>query len=170
MCLYNIIFLSAINCTQPPFPVKNNDLGMYNWTAVDGVDPRPYASAIKYYCPRENWAYPSTGLNEVMVYCLRDGTWSNQFNIETCQSKGSSIRDIYFKPCPKRYSKPYTNMNIFQKSAQSNTNDMNIWKNVKTYTNHPRSLRNAPKSPQLMQENSPVTLRSTKLSLNHPKL
>ena len=113
---------SAINCTQPPFPVKNNDLGMYNWTAVDGVDPRPYASAIKYYCPRENWAYPSTGLNEVMVYCLRDGTWSNQFNIETCQSKGSSIRDIYFKPCPKRYSKPYTNMNTLQKSAKPNTN------------------------------------------------
>ena len=87
MCLYNIIFLSAINCTQPPFPVKNNDLGMFNWTAVEGVDPRPYATAIRYYCPRENWAYPSTGYNEVMVYCLKDGTWSNQFNIETCQSK-----------------------------------------------------------------------------------
>ena len=122
-CACTILFsFSAINCTQPPFPVKNNDLGMYNWTAVDGVDPRPYASAIKYYCPRENWAYPSTGLNEVMVYCLRDGTWSNQFNIETCQSKGSSIRDIYFKPCPKRYSKPYTNMNTLQKSAKPNTN------------------------------------------------
>ena len=81
MCLF-----SAINCTQPPFPVKNNDLGMFNWTAVEGVDPRPYATAIKYYCPRDNWAYPSTGFNEVMVYCLKDGTWSNQFNIETCQS------------------------------------------------------------------------------------
>ena len=62
---------------------------MFNWTAVEGVDPRPYATAIKYYCPRDNWAYPSTGFNEVMVYCLKDGTWSNQFNIETCQSKGS---------------------------------------------------------------------------------
>lgn len=67
--------------------MKNNDLGMYNWTAVEGVDPRPYATAIKYYCPRDNWAYPSTGFNEVMVYCLKDGTWSNEFNIETCQSK-----------------------------------------------------------------------------------
>ena len=82
-----VFLLPAINCTLPPFPVKNNDLGMFNWTAVEGVDPRPYATAIKYYCPRENWAYPSTGFNEVMVYCLKDGTWSNQFNIETCQSK-----------------------------------------------------------------------------------
>ena len=82
-----LLLFPAINCTLPPFPVKNNDLGMYNWTAVEGVDPRPYATAIKYYCPRENWAYPSTGFNEVMVYCLKDGTWSNQFNIETCQSK-----------------------------------------------------------------------------------
>ena len=82
-----VFLFATINCTQPPFPVKNNDLGMFNWTAVEGVDPRPYATAIKYFCPRDNWAYPSTGFNEVMVYCLKDGTWSNQFNIETCQSK-----------------------------------------------------------------------------------
>ena len=77
----------AINCTEPPFPVKNNDLGRYNWTGTDGVDPRPYATAIKYFCPRENWGYPSTGENEVTIYCRNDGTWSNEFNIETCMSE-----------------------------------------------------------------------------------
>lgn len=59
---------------------------MYNWTAVDGVDPRPYAAAILYYCPRDYWAYPTSGLSQVMVYCQRDGTWSNTVNIELCQS------------------------------------------------------------------------------------
>ena len=88
---FTLFLFPAINCTLPPFPVKNNDLGMYNWTAVEGVDPRPYATAIKYFCPRDNWAYPSTGFNEVMVYCLKDGTWSNEFNIETCQSKEVSF-------------------------------------------------------------------------------
>ena len=77
----------AINCTEPPFPVKNNDLGRYNWTGTDGVDPRPYATAIKYFCPRENWGYPSTGESEVTIHCRNDGTWSNAFNIETCMSE-----------------------------------------------------------------------------------
>ena len=72
---------------MPPYPVKNNDLGMYNWTGEEGVDPRPYATAITYYCPRENWAYPSTGLNQVTVYCRKDGSWSNELNIEACQSE-----------------------------------------------------------------------------------
>ena len=43
---------SAINCTEAPFAMRNNDMGMYNWTGVDGEDPRPYATAIKYHCPR----------------------------------------------------------------------------------------------------------------------
>ena len=52
------IFHSAINCTEPPFQVRNNDMGMYNWTGVDGEDPRPFATSIEYFCPREGWGYP----------------------------------------------------------------------------------------------------------------
>ena len=81
------IVISAINCTEPPFPVRNNDLGMYNWTGVDDVDPRPYAAAIKYYCPRDNWGYPSDGTNEKTIFCQKDGTWSNDADIEPCMSK-----------------------------------------------------------------------------------
>ena len=83
------LFSPAINCTEPPFPVKNNDLGRYNWTGTDGVDPRPYATAIKHFCPRENWGYPSTGDSEVTIHCRNDGTWSNAFNIETCMSESN---------------------------------------------------------------------------------
>ena len=59
---------------------------MSNWTGVEGVDPRPYATAIKYYCRREGWGYPSDGTKEKTIYCQRDGTWSNEENIETCMS------------------------------------------------------------------------------------
>ena len=79
--------LAAINCTEAPFPVYQNDLGMSNWTGTDGVDPRPYATAIKYYCRREGWGYASTGNNETTITCQWDGTWSNDANIETCVSK-----------------------------------------------------------------------------------
>ena len=81
-----ITFFAAINCTEPPFPVRNNDMGMFNWTGVDGEDPRPYATAIRYYCPREGWGYPSNGANETTIYCQKDGTWSNDENIESCIS------------------------------------------------------------------------------------
>jgi hypothetical protein len=54
---------------------------------VFGVDSQPYAIAIKYWCPREGWGYASDGANERIVYCMKDGTWSNQFNIETCMSE-----------------------------------------------------------------------------------
>ena len=37
----------AINCTSEPYLVRNNDMGMFNWTGVDGVDPLPYATAIR---------------------------------------------------------------------------------------------------------------------------
>ena len=82
---------AAINCTEAPFNVHQNDLGMSNWTGVDGVDPRPYATAIKYFCRRLGWGYPSNGLNETVVYCQNDGTWSNEVNIETCMSKYIAI-------------------------------------------------------------------------------
>ena len=62
-------------------------MGMFNWTGVDGVDPRPYSTAIKYFCPRAGWGYPSNGDNETTIYCQQDGTWSNEANIETCISK-----------------------------------------------------------------------------------
>ena len=61
-------------------------MGMFNWTGISGVDPRPYATAIKYYCPRPGWGYPSNGENETTIYCQQDGTWSNDANIETCIS------------------------------------------------------------------------------------
>ena len=41
---YTFLFISslisAINYTEPPFQVRNNDMGKYNWTGVDGEDPR----------------------------------------------------------------------------------------------------------------------------------
>ena len=64
-------------------------MGMFNWTGISGVDPRPYATAIKYYCPRPGWGYPSNGENETTIYCQQDGTWSNDANIETCISKSN---------------------------------------------------------------------------------
>ena len=75
-----------------------NDLGRSNWTRVFGVDSQPYAVAIKYWCPREGWGYASDGSNERMVYCLRDGTWSNQFNIETCQSESVVRLGVQISP------------------------------------------------------------------------
>ena len=78
---------SAINCTEAPYPVRNNDLGTYNWTDPTGYGPRPYATAVKYFCPRENWGYPSNGENEKVIYCQKDGSWSNVMDIETCISK-----------------------------------------------------------------------------------
>ena len=57
------IFHPAINCTEPPFQVRNNDMGMYNWTGVDGEDPRPFATSIEYFCPREGWGYPRSDLS-----------------------------------------------------------------------------------------------------------
>ena len=83
-----MFLFTAINCTEAPFAVRENDLGRSNWTGEDGVDPRPYATRIRYYCPRDGWGYPSNGLNEKIIYCQRDGSWSNDVNIETCMSKG----------------------------------------------------------------------------------
>ena len=82
-----VYIISAINCTEPPYPVRNNDLGTYNWTDPTGKGPRPYATAVKYFCPRENWGYPSNGENEKVIFCQKDGTWSNSMDIETCMSK-----------------------------------------------------------------------------------
>jgi hypothetical protein len=50
--MFFFVFL-AINCTSPPFPPPQNDLGMYNWTET-GSNPRPYASIIRYWCPRSH--------------------------------------------------------------------------------------------------------------------
>ena len=65
-------------------------MGKYNWTET-GEDPRPYATAIEYYCPRKGWGYPSTGEDRTTIYCQQDGTWSNDVNIESCISTS-----IYF--------------------------------------------------------------------------
>ena len=73
-----------INCTEMPFPVENNDLGKYNWTGIDGVDPRPFATQIRYYCPRRGWGFPSTGARETFITCEMDGSWSNLNAIEEC--------------------------------------------------------------------------------------
>ena len=43
----NSLIYLAINCTSEPFLVRNNDMGMFNWTGIDGEDPRPYATAIR---------------------------------------------------------------------------------------------------------------------------
>ena len=98
----------AINCTEPPFPVYQNDLGMSNWTGVDGVDPRPYATEIVYYCRREGWGYPSNGDNETTIQCNWDGQWSNDQNIESCVSKYHGHQDCFITiclselPCPSQ--------------------------------------------------------------------
>ena len=81
-------------------------MGMFNWTGISGVDPRPYATAIKYYCPRPGWGYPSNGENETTIYCQQDGTWSNDANIETCISMllliflALGINNACFQSCP----------------------------------------------------------------------
>ena len=67
--------------------MRNSNLGMYNWTAVEGVSPRPYATSVLYFCPVDGWAFPSTGLAQATVYCTRDGSWNNTDIIEECQSK-----------------------------------------------------------------------------------
>ena len=90
-----LLSLLATNCTEPPFPVAQNDLGMSNWTGVDGEDPRPFATQIKYFCRREGWGYPSTGENEQWINCQWDGQWSNYANIETCVSKSINFRKIF---------------------------------------------------------------------------
>ena len=40
-------YILAINCTEAPYNVRQNDLGMSNWTGIDGEDPRPYATQIR---------------------------------------------------------------------------------------------------------------------------
>ena len=74
-----------INCTEIPFPVENNDLGKYNWTGVQGIDPRPYATVIRYWYPRNGWGFPSNGEWEAYIYCEMDGYWSNLDTIEQCE-------------------------------------------------------------------------------------
>ena len=73
-----------INCTEPRFKPRMNDLGMYTWTGVDGIDPRPYSTEITYYCPVYGWGYPRDGLNQTTITCDMDGTWSNLLSIEMC--------------------------------------------------------------------------------------
>jgi hypothetical protein len=71
-----------INCTEIPFPVENNDLGKYNWTGVQGIDPRPYATGIRYWYPRNGWGFPSNGEGEVYIYWMDTGaTWTPLNNV-----------------------------------------------------------------------------------------
>ena len=119
-----LIFSPAINCTEPPFPVKNNDLGRYNWTGTDGVDPRPYATSIKYFCPRENWGYPSTGESEVTIHCRNDGTWSNAFNIETCMSEFKGSISIPYVFC-QSYPVPSNHRQLLRAKALK---ECTVWK------------------------------------------
>ena len=63
----NMPMCIPINCTEPPYKPRMNDLGMYSWTGVDGKDARPYATEITYYCPRIGWGYPSDGLNSTSI-------------------------------------------------------------------------------------------------------
>ena len=81
-----------INCTEAPYKPRMNDLGMYSWTGVDGIDARPYATEITYFCPRKGWGYPSDGLNTTTIRCNMDGSWSNLCNIEMCMKL----------PCPEQ--------------------------------------------------------------------
>ena len=85
-----------INCTEIPFPVRNNDMGQYNWTGVQGVSPMPYATSIRYHCPRRGWGFPSSGETEMFIHCEMDGYWSNLHVIEDCVKL----------PCPKEPPQP----------------------------------------------------------------
>ena len=51
------LLLLAINCTEAPFNVHQNDLGMSNWTGIDGEDPRPYATQIRYKLMGGFWSH-----------------------------------------------------------------------------------------------------------------
>ena len=76
---------SAVLCSdnaEIPFPVENNDLGKYNWTGVQGIDPRPYATGIRYWYPRNGWGFPSNGEWEVYIYWMDTGaTWTPLNNV-----------------------------------------------------------------------------------------
>ena len=52
---------------------------------VQGIDPRPYATGIRYWYPRNGWGFPSSGEWEVYIYCEMDGYWSNLDTIEQCE-------------------------------------------------------------------------------------
>ena len=49
---------------------------------VQGIDPRPYATSIRYWCPRNGWGFPSSGEWEVYIYWMDTGaTWTPLNNV-----------------------------------------------------------------------------------------
>ena len=63
----------------------NNDAGMMSWTETPGT-LRPYGTLVKYWCPKINWGYPSTGTNQTWSRCGEEGHW-NVTDIEACVGK-----------------------------------------------------------------------------------
>ena len=49
---------------------------------VQGIDPRPYATGIRYWYPRNVWGFPSNGEWEVYIYWMDTGaTWTPLNNV-----------------------------------------------------------------------------------------
>ena len=84
----NSKYILAINCTEPPFFVKETAIRRMNWTEVQG-NPRPYATVVEYSCPKKDWGFPSTGLDKVYAGCQANGTW-NITSVDEC------ISELYF--------------------------------------------------------------------------
>ena len=85
------IFYLARNCTSPPVAVDMTDAGMMSWIETPEI-ARPYGTIVRYWCPHEDWGYPSSGLNQLWSECGKDGEW-NVTEVENCV--GIIPRQIY---------------------------------------------------------------------------
>ena len=75
-----------MNCTEDPFEVPNDDKGMYDWTGAIGLGVsinKSYGDIVRYWCEKEGWGFPSTGLSEYYAVCQANKMW-NLTEVEKC--------------------------------------------------------------------------------------
>ena len=81
--------VSAVNCTDDPFEVPNDDKGMYDWTGDIGPGipvNKSYGDIVRYWCEKEGWGYPSNGLSEMYAVCQANKMW-NLTEVDKCMCK-----------------------------------------------------------------------------------
>lgn len=86
--------ISAINCTDDPFEVPNNDKGVYDW---DGFN-KSFGHIIRYHCRLEGWGYPGNGLTEMYSMCQANKNW-NLTEVENCICKLNELPSIISIAC-----------------------------------------------------------------------
>ena len=75
-----------MNCTEDPFEVPNDDIGMYDWTGAIGPGVsinKSYGDIVRYWCEKEGWGFPSNGLSEIYAVCQANKMW-NLTEVENC--------------------------------------------------------------------------------------